>query len=64
MIKIIFRYWNTIKYLKLFQIFHRIIFKVFFPIINNNKVYKKRTINKTIFFLNKKINQIKILLTL
>ena len=54
MIKIIFRYWNTIKYLKLFQIFHRIIFKVFFPIINNNKVYKKRTINKTIFFLNKK----------
>mgnify|MGYP001238006032 FL=1 len=54
MIKIILRYWNTIKYLKLFQIYHRIIFKVFFPIINNNKDYKKRTIRKTIFFLNKK----------
>ena len=54
MVQCAFRYWNTIKYLKFQQIFHRIIFKLFLPSISDNRTYKKRSIKKTIFFLNKK----------
>lgn len=54
MFSIILRYFNTIKYLELKQIYLRIFFKIYFPNLNLNNKFKKNEVScKKPIFLEK-----------